>query len=153
MKRLGSGFRPGQWVQLAEDVTITRLVDGELEEKAIPAGTVGIHYPLDAGPGPQKDRTYQRTGAAPANGSQVVAEHAIAHGIHKADDRVTPQRVASLASALSVVVCGFHQVDASGFGTIRDIALSPAQLVPVTDRALIPAPRLATMDAGWTPEA
>lgn len=23
----------------------------------------------------------------------------------------------------------------------------------VTDRALIPAPRLATMDAGWTPEA
>ena len=153
MKRLGSGFRPGQWVQLAEDVTITRLVDGELDTKVIPASTVGITYALDAGPGPQKDRTYQRVGAAPAPGSQIIAEHAIAHGIHQAEDTVTPARIAALASALSVVVCGFHQVDASGFGTVRDMALSPAQLVPVTDRALIPAPRLATMDAAWTPEA
>lgn len=153
MKRLGSGFRPGQWVQLAEDVTITRLVDGELEEKVLAAGTVGIHYPLDAGPAAQKDRTYQRAGDAPAKGSQIVAEHAIAHGIHTADDTVTPSRIAALASALSVVVCGFHQVDATGFETVRDVALSPAQLVPVTDRALIPAPRLATMDAAWTPEA
>jgi hypothetical protein len=160
MKRLGSGFRPGQWVRLAEDVTITRLVDGELEEKVIPAGTVGIHYPLDAGPGPQKDRTYQRADhgpivrkGRPEKGSQIIREHAIAHGIHKADDIVTPARAAALAPALAVVVCGFHQVDATGFQTVRDVALSPAQLVPVTDRALIPAPRLATMDAGWTPEA
>lgn len=153
MKRMGSGFRPGQWVRLAEDITITRLVDGECEEKVIPAGAVGIHYPLDAGPTAQKDRTYQRVDAVPAKGSQIIAAHAIAHGIHTAEDTVTPSRIAALASALSVVVCGFHQVDATGFETIRDVALSPAQLVPVTDRALIPAPRLATMDAGWTPEA
>lgn len=150
--RTAAGFRPGQWVCLTAALTIQRVVEGELETKTIPAGTVGIHHPLDAGPETRHDRSYVRADGPPARGSAIVRETAIALGLMPASGDVPAARLAALAPAIAGVVTAFHQVDASGFQTVREVALDPTLLEAVTTREAIPAPRLATMRPDWTPE-
>lgn len=156
-KRTTAGFRKGQWVTLASDISIVREVDGQLEEKLLVAGTVGIHHPLDAdasNPARPQDRMYRRVykgdmdAAKPALGSQIVRELALQ--VFGYED-LTDEEVAQIAPAVGPLMTGFHLVDASGFQTVADIALPPTALVAVTSRAQIPTARLATMEPNWTP--
>lgn len=127
-------FRRGQWVTTNRPLVIDLApVAGQALHVTVPSGAVGIQHPLDtvkrdpvSGVITRAGRVYHREGGAPTT--------------------FEPDTTGGLV--------GLHLVDeATGFDTVLEAAVPADILSAVVERAQVPAPRLATYAADWSPKA
>lgn len=104
-------FRKGQWVTLAVAIdVVAAIIDGEPIVKTLPAGTLGIHHPLDG------DRQYQHEAGAPMKGAAFTGRT----GFHQVDpkDGFETLRCVAVDPAVLTPVTSRDQIPAARLATM-----------------------------------